>query len=40
MPSIARCTGGCCRPPHGQDEIIIDTSVDHVCEYATAGFLD
>jgi hypothetical protein len=31
---------GCCRPPQGPDEISIDTSVDHVREHATAGFLD
>jgi hypothetical protein len=24
----------------GQDEISVDTSVDHVREHATAGFLD
>jgi hypothetical protein len=34
------CTGGCCRPPHGSDEISIGTSDDHVRERASGGFLD
>jgi hypothetical protein len=34
------CTGGCCGPPRGPDEISIDTSSDHAREHASAGFLD
>ena len=34
------CTGGCCTPPHGPDENIIDASVDQVRGHTSAGFLD